>query len=205
MNAIRTTFLSCLAALFFAGTLTAQVAFDESVSGDISDDPSNPTPVTFSPGSNLIVGELRNDAADSDVRDFITFNIGPGQTLVAINQLSYADAVTGGTANTGFNAIINGSISFDPAGGMIGNFLGGNHFNSAENGTDILPGLSGAPGIPTIGFTAPLGPGAYTYHVQQTSSNPSTYELDFVVVPEPGSVMLTLLALSGVFLVRRRR
>jgi hypothetical protein len=51
------------------------------------------------------------------------------------------------------------------------------------------------------GFTPPLGPGTYTFLIQQSGSTVS-YEFDMTVVPEPTS--LCLIGLGGLLLLARR-
>ena len=58
-----------------------------------------------------------------------------------------------------------------------GAFLGWTHLNLPLE--DKLPVM--AQGFGVIGYTAPLGPGDYTFWAQETSSNPSAFVLDFVV------------------------
>ena len=208
MTPIRTTCLSCLATLFLVGTLTAQTPlFQESTMGDLSDVATSPTALMFGVGTNQIVGELRSNPDDPnlDVRDYLTFTIGAGQTLTSIIQQDYSDIASGGAANRGFHAINLGATSSIPAGGTIGGFIGADHFDTVAVGTDLLPSLGGGT-LGASGFSGTLGPGTYTYLVQNTSANPSSYTLDFNVtgVPEPGSVML-LSALAGLTVVRRRR
>ena len=207
MTIIRTTFLSCLATLLLVGTLSAQITYQESVSGDLSDNAASPTALMFGLGTNQVIGELRNVTGDpgADVRDYLTFIIAPGQELTSIVQQDYSDIATSGAANRGFHSINSGATSAIPGSATIGSFLGANHFDTVAAGTDLLPSL-GSAGLGATGFTGALGPGTYTYLVQNTSANPSAFALDFNVsaVPEPGSLVL-LSALAGLTVVRRRR
>ena len=54
--------VECLAIAFFsvalAGSASAATAHDEGVNGDLSTDPNNPTPVSFSLGSNVVTGTM---------------------------------------------------------------------------------------------------------------------------------------------------
>jgi hypothetical protein len=88
-------------------------------------------------------------------------------------------------------------------------FLAGDHLNSEVPGTDLLPDLAGAAQAGT-GFTVPLGPGTYSYLVQQTGAEESGYSLDFVIasaaptLSAPGlGVLIPLLLGAGVLGVRR--
>jgi MYXO-CTERM domain-containing protein len=80
-------------------------------------------------------------------------------------------------------------------------FLGGHHLDRATFPTatdNMLDILAGAP-LGGVGFTMPLGPGAYTINVQQTGTPLTAYELDIVVTPAPGAAaaMVVLAGLAG--------
>ena len=173
--------------------------WNESVDGDLSTDPSTPTPIVFGLGGNVITGDVQ---APGDTRDYLTFTIAPGQVLTSILQWQWEDLTLGGPGNTGYTAINAGATSLIPSAGNAASFLGGNHLTPQPAGTDILPGLAAA-ALAGTGFTAPLGPGTYSYVIQQTGPEHTGYSLEFVVTPSPGT---GLLALSGsLFLARRRR
>ena len=61
---------------FFSPTLGGS-AWNEAVDGDLSDDPSAPTAVVLTSGSNMIDGSVTT-SAPADTRDYITFTIPPG-------------------------------------------------------------------------------------------------------------------------------
>ncbi len=188
---------ACAGAVFTMSAASA-LTFDESVSGDLSDDPNAPTALSFDLGSNTITGEvnLSNDLTLGD-RDFLTFTIAPGQELEGLFLRAQSPT------NRGFHAISSGATSVIPSGtgaGDVSTYLGSAHLDFISPNTDLLPDL----GTPLVGsgFTGPLGPGTYSYVVQQTSNITQAYTLDFVVTPEPGS--LTLIAVPGLLLLRRR-
>jgi hypothetical protein len=59
-------------------------------------------------------------------------------------------------------------------------FLGGDHVDGVNEGTDLLPAL--ADGEPAgAGFSIPLGEGTYTYLIQQTGPQVSGYALVFAL------------------------
>ena len=202
MTSIKKTVLCFAFLLILSPALYGQVAFNEAVSGDLSDIPGAPTSVNFNVGVNSVWGTLRADATSSDVRDYFTFTIAAGQQLTALLQQDYSDIATGNGANRGFHAISAGATSAIPGSTTITGFLGADHFDPVTAGTDLLPGL-GTSTFGEIGFTGPLGPGTYTYVVQNTSDNPSRYELDFLVVPEPSSA--AILGLFSMLAFRRVR
>lgn len=178
----------------------AVVAWDEGISGDLSSDPGTPTRVSFATDTNTVTGTMQ---AAADIRDYWTFTLAPGQQLTQVLLQQYTDVDTGGEGNRGFHSINLGSTSEIPGGATIGTFLGGNHLDLQPAGTNILADLAGAP-FGGTGFTTPLGPGSYTYLVQQTGSEHTGYTLDFVVVPEPASSLLLALTAALGLLTRRR-
>lgn len=180
-------------------TAAADITWDEFTDGDLSGNPDAPTPVSFGVGGNTIIGSM---SAPDDVRDYITFEIADGQALVGLLQHQYEDLDIGGPGNTGFHAINEGATSWIPDADTIGFFLGGDHMDAEAPGTDLLPDLANA-NLGGTGFTIPLGPGTYTYLVQQTGPELTGYTLEFVVTPSPGAV--ALLGLAGLPLLRRRR
>jgi hypothetical protein len=191
-----------LLALFVCDRLSADVVWDESLQGDLSGDPLVPTPITLSLGGNDIIGTI---AAPNDIRDFFTFNIPDGLEFSAIFLIEYVDEATGGDGNTGFIHIDDGTTTVIPDAGNIHTVLGASHIDRAlfPNSTDnVLETLAGAP-LGGSGFTVPLGPGDYTFNIQQTSSLLTGYRLRLMVVPEPSAALI--LGLAGFLLLCQRR
>jgi len=182
---------------------SAQVVWDETNMGDISSDPSAPTGLTLGVGDNIIFGSVGGGGAGAaDIRDYVTFTIAPGQSLVGLIQIAYLDVVTAGPGNRGFHAINEGATSFIPDPVTAGMFLGGDHLDPLPAGTDMLPTLASAP-LAGTGFSVPLGPGTYSYLVQQTGPQLTAYSISLQVVPAPGA--LAVLGLGGLLAMRRRR
>jgi PEP-CTERM motif len=178
----------------------AAIVWAESINGDLSSDPAAPTHITFQLGSNIINGSV---FTGTDTRDYITFTIGAGFQLASLRLLVYDDLGTGtpNDGNTGFHAINLGATSFIPSVTTADQFLGGDHLNPPV-GVDLLPTLAAAP-LAGTGFTVPLGPGTYSYLVQQTGPQLTGYSLEFNVVPEPSSAVLSLVGFG--LLARRQR
>jgi hypothetical protein len=173
--------------LLGAGAAPALV-YDESMDGDLSEDPASPTPLVFGMGGNTLIAQV--DGVE-DV-DYLTFTIGDAQALDAILLLEYVNAdlpILPG--NRGFHAIAAGPTSFIPSPSTADQFLGGDHLDAQDSIVDLLPILATAP-LAGTGFEVPLGPGTYTYLVQQTTPEPTRYSLEFVVVPEPSAALLLL-------------
>jgi hypothetical protein len=193
--------------LTFAAVVTlitparAAIVWAENINGDLSSNPAAPTFVDLLPGSNIVNGVV---FTGSDTRDYITFTIAPGENLVSLRLLAYDDLGTGtpNDGNRGFHAINLGTTSFIPDGTTISSFLGGNHLDPTI-GADLLANLATAP-LGGTGFTVPLGPGTYTYLVQQTGPQQSAYSIEFNVTPEPSGLLLVI-AGFGALAGRRRR
>ena len=204
------SFITLATVLSLMGTLkpaAAAVIYDETFDGDLSNDPLAPTPLTFSVGSNEVVGNM---FTPDDTRDFITFTIQPDQRLEALRLLRYQDLDLNVPGNRGFHAINLGTTSFIPSGGTADNFLGGSHLDPVPEGTDLLPVLAMAPQAGT-GFITPLEPGDYSYVIQQTGPQLTGYTVDFVVsqvsetVPEPFSILGSAVGLGlGALLLKKK-
>ncbi len=194
-------FLFAVAFVSLSLSAVAFVDYDESVDGDLSSDPANPTPVVFTQGrfNHIINGTVQ---ASGDTRDYLTFTIARGQILSRLVQRDYTDVLSGGGGDRGFHAIIAGDSSLIPSGSNIGSFLGSNHLDPLPPGTDMLPALAAA-STGGSGFSLPLGHGTYTYHIQQTGNELTAYSVDFLISPEPSSFLLVA-AGSIPWILRRR-
>lgn len=201
MNRLRSLplpprWLCCCIAITLMLVLSTPVSaenHDESVDGDLSTDPASPTALVMDVGLNTLTGTVQSPG---DTRDYVTFTIELDELLVSIVQMDYYDVNTSGPGDRGFHAIIEGSSSLVPGGSNIGSFLGSNHLVELTSGTDMLPTLGSAPNG-GIGFTPPLGPGTYTYHIQQTGTEWTAYEIDLVVELLPSLPGLGPLGLAG--------
>ena len=196
---MRTLFYSGLLFFLTCHNLGADVAHDESVSGDLSDDGLNPTPLTFIVGENDVIGSTTNVPLD---RDVWTISIASGQQLDSITLLNYDT-----TEDASFFAVEAGSqiTTFANSGSLLGNSLIGSAVG-AQQGDDVLDDLGNAQ-FGGTGFSGPLGPGQYTFWFQETAAT-TNYSFRFNVssaVPEPASASLIALGISFVVLRRQRR
>lgn len=186
--------LAASAALLTCAAAQAGTIYDEAISGDLTGNRLAPLNLgTLTPGSNLLIGQAGN--AD---RDYFTITIATGQTLTNLNLVTYS-----GGDRVGFIGVQTGTIiTEDPNSANVANLLGWTHFGpgGAPAGSDILDDIGNGPGA--IGFSGALGPGTYSFWVQQLGTL-TGYTFDFVVVPAPSAACamgLGLLAAS-----RRRR
>jgi hypothetical protein len=191
----------CSAFLAFAAQSLAanSVVWDESVTGDVSNDPTAPTQMNLVAGTNSFIATM--PGADLD---FFTVHVPAGAVLSAIYNPVYdsADQVS-------FIAIGPGTsmpaavLNYDPTGLLGYTHFGPGVFDAGENLlTDLAIAQFGVPG-----FTPPLGAGAYSFWLQQESSVAEGYQLDFKVdaVPEPASAVLFLIGGIGAAFRRAKR
>jgi hypothetical protein len=203
---MRVRFLGAVAFVTTVVTPSLAIAYDEAVDGDLSGMAASPTPVTFVLGTNVVAGRVTS-SVPADTRDYLTFTIPAGRQLTALRLVSW------GGGNTGFHAINAGATSFEPSTATDNNFLGGDHIlpnaAPAEVLVELLDGDTAG-----VGTTAPLGPGAYSYVIQQTGPQLSDYRLEFVVSAAPAaavpasdhkSLIALTLTLLAVMLIGRRR
>lgn len=174
----------------------AAVVHDESVDGDLSSNAAAPTSLAFSLGSNVVSGTTFSANQPGGDRDFLTFTLGAGQQLASLRLLAYSPD------DPGFIAFNAGPTGFVPDASTDANFLAGILISDLEVGADLLP-LFVSSAVTTNSLAVPvLDPGTYTLVIQQTSSNLTSYSLDFAVVPAPGAAASLAL---GLLAARRRR
>jgi hypothetical protein len=186
-------------ALAAATPALAQFDYDEAVSGDLSNDIANPT--NLGPtglGVNSASFSIVDSALPGGDFDVFTFQIQDGQELAEIILADYI-----GLDGLSFIAFQDeATFPVNPNTGDPFAFAGGALFGTDAQGigNDILADLL----IPTAGgsgFVGPVGPGDYTFFVQQTGTL-TEVQLDFVVIPAPASAGLLLVA--GLAARRRR-
>jgi hypothetical protein len=158
--------------------IRAGVLYDESVSGDLSNDQNAPTPLTLVNGTNSVLGTV----GDNDSQDWLALTVPAGFQLTSIVDSVYNSlddtAFTGITAGSSFP----GSV-FNPA-----SYLGYTHFGPSmvNVGVNLLPAMgdnvNNAPG--SAGFTPPLPAGTYTILIQQLGSS-TQYQMDYTIAPVP--------------------
>lgn len=200
--------LRALLALFAALTLPLSMAkalnWDETSDGDLSDDGNAPTFISFTSGSNLISGTMGSLGGTGPLdADIWQFSIDPGYYLTGISLLGYSAPTSG---NWSFMAMDDTtSINmFDPSQHLSNGLWTEELDGFGDTYTDLMAILDAGPEFGGDGFDGPLGPGNYTFWIQEGSEQ-IQYLINFEVtpVPEPGSALL--LGLAGLLVLRRRR
>lgn len=192
MNTIARTMFQTFLSLVFCSVVAfnahAATVYDEAVNGDLSDNNLSPTVVGLGVGQNLIMGStIHQPSLD---RDFFTVTIDAGRTLNAVLLSSYTNtddlSFIGYTAGGQFTALdLSGVDGWGLIGGPPGVSVGG----------DVLGFLAGGP----------VGPGTYSFWLQETSGS-TTYTLDYQVsaVPLPAALPLFVSGLLGLGAMARR-
>ena len=183
-------------------TSNAVVIFDDTVNGNASSDGSAPTSLDFSLGSNQVLGTV---TSPSNTRNFYTFSIGEGQILQAItlDAINVTTAAGAASNDPGFYALVLGGTAETPGTGFAN--LGGQLYDPSDLGDNLLDQIADGGNSGGTGFTE-IGEGDYTFVIQQTGDEVSSFTLDFEVasVPEPSSSSILLLG-SALLLGKRRR
>lgn len=166
-------FFSFVLALAAVTPAHATLVWNESVHGDLSNEASSPTPMVFSVGGNTIQGTVIN--ADNRARDYVSFTVQPGFVLTAINLLEYS------ADDIGFVAVNDGLTSYIPDYTTQAYFKSGAHIVEPDVGSNLLD-LFVTRAVTTNALASPeLGPGDYSFLLQQTDPVVTSYALEFVV------------------------
>ena len=188
----RTIAFAGLVAAAFANSASAATIWDEVTNGDLSGDAAAPTVLVVATGTNSITGVTQT----GDV-DFFTITVPDGTSLAQLVLTSFESA-----DDLAFLAIQSGPVITDTT--SAASLLGWSHLSASFVGSNILDDL--AAGAGAIGFTTPLGPGTYTFWMQQTGADPVNYGFDLILrVPEPPLVAFFALGILALALGRSRR
>jgi uncharacterized repeat protein (TIGR01451 family) len=156
------------------------VLYNESISGDLSNNQATPTALTLAAGTNSVIGTVNGS---TDLQDWVTVHVPTGLQLSSLVLASYVS-----TDQQGFTGVQQGT-SFVGSPFTASSYLGYAHFGTGATngslpatnlvGTDLLP-LMGNNTIESgsTGFTPPLPSGDYTFLIQQLGAS-TAYQFDF--------------------------
>jgi hypothetical protein len=180
------------------------VVYNESISGDFSDSGATPTVVTVGTGSNVIVGSMGDHPAGGIDLEYFSIKVPTGTVLSAL-VVSPDTEIGAGVSFIGMQ--FGAQFTVPPDTFSAAGLLGWVHYNNTDVGHDILPRMNTVVAGST-GFTIPLGPGTYSFWLQDTDGGTLKYGFDLMLsaaVPEPATY--ATLAVGLVFLIAglRRR
>ena len=182
-----------VSALVLGQEAAAATIWDEGVNGDLSNDRLNPTVLVLGLGSNTIIGSVT-----AGERDYFRINVAGGESFTQLFLAAYSPT------NLSFLAIQSGTqVTVDPAAPVAGPLLGWMHPDTPFVGSDVLDDIGSGAGA--IGFVPPLGPGDYSFWMQQTNPIVTSYTFDLILVPEPGTLLLVGLGLLALAARSRHR
>jgi len=146
--------------------------YDEAVSGDISNNPSDPLDLALAQGETRLSATTGNGD-----QEYVTVTVPEGSQLASIVLESYSPN------DVGFVGVQEGSTFTQPLDNSaeLSEFLGYTLFGTSAVGTDILDNIgngSNGPGFGGQGFEGPLPSGTYTFALQQLGPE-SDYTLVF--------------------------
>jgi len=181
---------------------------NESVIGDLSNNWAAPTSLSFTLGSNQVLGSLVRLASTSpDDKDYFTFVVPAGAQILAINVLP--GTVAGGAGGVSFFGIASGTSVLDPSttpSTLAASLLGYTLYGAADVGSSILGRLATSNTLTPAaqGFSG-LGPGNYTIWIQEGATGTFNYGFDILIgTPEPASWFLGCAGLASLALLRQR-
>jgi hypothetical protein len=200
----RLAAIGAAAAFALATPAIADLSYKEGPKPDLSNSGLAPTVIDLALGDNIIEGRTGRDNGVID-RDYFTFTLLEGE---ALSQIIFTNGTNIGLSFIGVQA--GNQLTVDPAAAVATGLLGWYHYSSADLGTDLLDNM-GMPLAGSTGFTGPLGPGTYTFWVQEASPGPRvSYRFNFIVsefisaVPEPSTWAMMLLGFGAVGMAVRR-
>src|SRR5215471_10370883 len=147
----------------------ADTIYSESVNGELSNDGLNPTPIPVGAGFNIISGSTGGSTAPN-TRDYFTISIPSTLRFVSLIELAGTQA-----GNVGFLGLQSGpQVTLPTNTTTAAGLLGWDHYAPTSSDIDILPVMA-IPANGSSGFALPLGPGTYSFWLQDSSPGEFQY------------------------------
>ena len=201
MRSFSKSFLVLAMVLALVSIGHADTIYTESINGDLSNDGLSPTPVTVGAGNNIISGTT-GGATAPNVRDYFTISVTSGLRFVSLLELSGTQA-----GNLGFLGMQSGPQVTLPTNTVTAaGLLGWVHYAPTSSDIDVLPTMA-IPANGSSGFGLPLGPGNYSFWLQDSSPGTFNYSFNIVLapVPEVSTAALTIVGILALVPLLRRR
>jgi hypothetical protein len=144
-----------------------------------------PTAVSVGLGSNPILGSTGNHTGTGIDLDYFSITVPSGAALSSLTVLP-GTSINGDSSFIGVQAGPQVTVAA-PFPLNASGLLGWAHYSTSDINRDILPRM-GIPLIGSTGFTAPLGPGTYSFWMQEFDTGTVNYGFDLTLttaVPEP--------------------
>jgi hypothetical protein len=173
--------------------------FNDAVN-DFSGSGLSPTQIgTLVEGVNQIIG-----TTGSGDRDYFTVTV-PGNLRVTL-LIEGAGTQSGPPNFLGFLGLQSGpQVTLPTNTTTAAGLLGWVHYSPTATDINILPALASA-GNGAIGFNIPLGPGTYSFWLQDTTAGTFNYTFSLILsVPEPAASVLTMAGFLVLWGFYRRR
>jgi hypothetical protein len=198
--------LFAASSLLFGDTIT-----DESVTGDLSNNWAAPTSLSFTTGSNQVLGSLvRVSPTSPQDMDYFTFAVPAGNQVLAIDVLTGTSA--GGAGAVSFFGIASGTSVINPSttpnSALAAGLLGYTLYGPADVSSNILNRLATSNTLSPAaqGFSV-LGPGNYSVWIQEGTPGTFNYRFDIAIgaAPEPATWFLSCAGLAAIALLAQRK
>jgi hypothetical protein len=150
---------------------TQAANYSESTEGDLSNVHTNPTPFALSVGTNVLTATT---GLDGDL-EYVRADVSVGTRLASLVLQSYSSVRPAAFIGMRIGASIPVDACCATASDLSGYTLFGTGVGNV--GQDILPEMGTAFGA--MGFTPPLPAGSYTFWIEQTSGDATSYQFKF--------------------------
>ena len=186
MRSFKWVVAAMVAVVAGSAPVRAATVWNEAIQGDLSGNRLVPSTLLILPGDNDLIATTQGGD-----QEYFRITVPPLGELRNLVLKTYT-----GSDGTAFIGVQQGAtFTVDPSSAQPSNLYGYTHFGTGQGqlGTNILDNIATGPGAQ--GFAPPLGPGNYTFWVQQLGSA-STYDLNFqlTVLPEPSAFVVLCVA-----------